>query len=71
MQSSAGHTRPPTACDHLLTLLPRLSGSLDGEATLALLSTTHTVYYHYTEAERRASLRWHWFESPARYTEAF
>ena len=71
MQSSAGHTRPPTACNHLLTLLPRLSASLDGEATLALLSTTHTVYHHYTEAGRRASLRWHWFESPARYTEAF
>jgi hypothetical protein len=29
------------------------------------------MYQHYTECERRASLRWHWYESPARYTEAF
>ena len=71
MQSSAGRTRPPTAHDHLRTLLPRLSDFLAGEATLALLRTTHTMYQHYTEADHRASLRWHWYESPARYTEAF
>ena len=71
MQASAGHTHSPTPHDHLRKLLPRLSACLDGEATLALLRTTHTVYQHYTEAERCASLRWHWYESPARYTEAF
>ena len=60
---------PPPPHDHLRKLLPRLSACLDGEATLALLRTTHTQ--HYTEGNRCASLRWHWCESPARYTEAF
>ena len=71
MQSSAGRTRPPTAHDHLRTLVPRVSACLAGEATLALLRTTHTMYKHYTEGDHRASLRWHWYEAPARYTEAF
>ena len=71
MQASAGRTRSPTIHDHLRTLIPRLSACLDGETTLALLRTTHTVYQHYTEGNRCTILRWHWFESPARYTEAF
>lgn len=59
MQSSAGRTRPPTAHDHLRMLVPQVSACLTGEATLALLRTTHTMYKHYTEGDHRASVHWH------------
>ena len=72
MQAAVGRRRTADVHHHFLMPVPRLSDCLDGEATLALLRTTHTMYKHYTtQPNPRASLRWHWFESPARYTDVF